>query len=179
MPPDTRTRILECSLTILRSGGSVSLESAATEAGLTKPGLMYYFPSKRALMLGLVDYVSERWAAGMERHIAGPVAEATPGELTRAYLEFALTGQFDGTDMVMFSDPRLTEPLCDRWRSQMNAWVVLPGDLPDDERARLTAVRLLADGVWFARATEVFPPHPADLDRIRSLAHDILENRSA
>lgn len=179
MSPDTRTRILERSLTLLRDGGSVSLESAAKEAGLTKPGLMYYFPSKRALMLGLVDYVGDRWAAGMEQFIDGPMGEAGPLELTRAYLEFALTGEFDGTDMVMFSDPRLVEPLCERWRTQMAAWIVLPESLHPDERSRLTAVRLLADGVWFARATNVFPPDPDDLDRIRSLANDILEKRSA
>lgn len=175
MSTGTRTRILDCSLAILRTGGTVTLESAAREAGLTKPGLMYYFPNKQALMLGLVDHVVDRWERLLVERLGTSVDVATPAEKIRAYLDFALTTTFDETDIVMLSDPRLRDPLSSRWTTQMAGWVDLPEGLSADERARLTAVRLLADGAWFASATKVFVPSTEDLDRIRTIALGLLE----
>ena len=48
--------------------------------------------------------------------------------------------------LVMFTDPRLREPLTERWNSRMGARVDVPETLPADQRARLHGVRLLADG---------------------------------
>jgi AcrR family transcriptional regulator len=175
MPTDTRTRILEGALDLLRSGGAVSLESAAERAGLTKPGLMYHFSTKEALMVGLVDHVVDRWETELT-HFAGADAKDVPvADRIRAYAEFALATDFDESDMVILSDPRLRQSLCSRWEQRMADWVVLPDDLPEAARGSLLAVRLLADGAWFASAANVLAPDRADRDRVLMVVRELLK----
>ncbi|MFD6059486.1 TetR/AcrR family transcriptional regulator [Rhodococcus wratislaviensis] len=175
MAGSSRLRILDGALSLLRSGGSVSLESAAVEAGVTKPGLMYHFPTKEALMVGLVNHVVDRWERKLVDLLGVPVAQARPEARIRAYADFALVTDFDATDIVMLSDPRLRESLSARWESRMAAWIDVPDDLPAAQRARLLAVRLLADGAWFASAASVFALSHADREQVRALALNLLE----
>lgn len=162
----------------LRRGSSVALESTAREVGISKPGLMYYFPTKEALMLGLVDYVALQWEKQLMSHLHGRIEEASPPQRIHAYVDFALTRNFDRTDIVMLSDPRLCEPLSARWSEQIAPWVHLPDELSADQRARLTAARLLADGAWFVGATNVFTPDHSACERLRAIAHALIEEAS-
>lgn len=59
----TRERILlGANVVALRDGiQNLTLEAVAEEAGLSKGGLLYHFPSKEALVAGLVDYFTERF----------------------------------------------------------------------------------------------------------------------
>lgn len=42
-------------------GGSITLARVAREAGLTKPGLMYHFATRDALMQAIVEHAATRW----------------------------------------------------------------------------------------------------------------------
>ena len=55
--PSQRDAALDAALDLLRDGGSLSLESAARAAGMSKPGLMYHFSTKEALVAALVDHL--------------------------------------------------------------------------------------------------------------------------
>src|SRR5690625_1868219 len=73
MATSARERILTAAKTLAEShdsvqGVTISLESVALQAGITKPGLMYHFPSKEALMLGLVDHAAEHWSWLLRNH---------------------------------------------------------------------------------------------------------------
>ena len=46
-------------------------------------------------------------------------------------------------------------------------------------RARLLAVRLMADGLWFDRAAGLLDEVGAEAERLRSLAADLLEEPAA
>lgn len=175
MTIDTRERILEAALQSLRDGRAVSLDSAARGAALTKPGLMHHFPSKEALMLGLVEHVAGRWERQLGRHLGGAPDDATPTDRIRAYVDYALDGDFDETDLVVFGDPRLRPALSARWTEMMARWFEVPADLPREMRGRLTAARLLADGVWFALSSGVFPPTESDRDDVRAVAYALLD----
>ena len=61
MRTDPRPAILAAAFTQLDAGRAVSLDSVARIVGLTKPGVMYHFPTKEALVLALVDSVLDRW----------------------------------------------------------------------------------------------------------------------
>ncbi|MCI2957133.1 TetR/AcrR family transcriptional regulator [Agromyces atrinae] len=174
MSTATRERILDTALEILRSGGTVTLDSASRESGLTKPGLMYYFPNKEALMLGLVDHVIERWERALRAALGSDPQHASARDRIRAYVDFALTTDFDETDIIMLADPRLREPLGARWVELLTPWFDLPDDLDAEERGRLTALRLLADGLWFASATQSFEPAEPERAYIRTLAEQLL-----
>ncbi|GAA1659248.1 TetR/AcrR family transcriptional regulator [Glycomyces endophyticus] len=169
----SRTQILDGAIAMLRAGESLSLESAAKHAGLTKPGLMYHFPTKEALMLALVDRVVDDWEGEVAGLLDGPVETAAPAARIGAYLEWALRGEADLSDLVMFADPRLCERLTARWVERMRPWLTVPEDLGPAERARLTAVRLIADGLWFADAMDNLPPDAQERAALRDLARSM------
>src|SRR5699024_8321180 len=79
MAESARERILTAAKTLAEShdsvqGVTISLESVSLQAGITKPGLMYHFPSTEALMLGLVDHAAEHWS-WLLRHHTGRASE--------------------------------------------------------------------------------------------------------
>lgn len=175
MASDTSTEILTAALKVLRDGGTVTLDSVAEEVGLTKPGLMYHFESKEALMTGVVDHVMTMWETRLEALLEKPVLETGPVERIRAYVEFCLSGEFDYTDLAMMADPRLREPLTTRWADRMSDWVAVPAEVNDEMRGRLVAARLIADGAWFAGASQLLEPSAAERERVRIVIDDLLK----
>ncbi len=178
MTRTTRTDILDGALEILRTGGTVTLESAARQAGLTKPGLMYHFATKQALMTALVDHVIDGYEQALGERLTGPMPEATAAARIAAYLEWSLAGSFDQSDLAMLTDPRLCGPLTERWAERLGAWLEVPRDLSSEQRGRLTAVRLIADGCWFADATGVLPLDADERAHVRRIAIDLVEGAS-
>lgn len=167
-------RILDGALELLRSGGTISLESAARHVGLSKPGVMYHFRTKQALMLALVDRVMDGWEQQMARRLPAPAEQVPARERLRAYLDWCLSGEFDETDLVMLTDPRLRGTLQERWSARVRPWVALPEDLPAEHRGPLVAVRLIADGAWFADASGVLALDPDERARVRAVADALL-----
>ncbi len=151
----SRSKILEGALDLIRNNQSVSLDSAAAAAGLTKPGLMYYYPSKAALMRAIVDHLLDFYEGRVAKTVPSP-DEASPEERLIAYARWMMDGS-DRADLVVFSDPRLTEELAARWSARMRPWVEVPADLPAERRARLLTLRAAAEGVWFANASGIHP----------------------
>ena len=174
MAPNTRAHILDGALQILRDGGTVTLESAARQAGVTKPGLMYHFATKQALMVGLVDHVIDGYERALEERLTGPASEASPAARIGAYLDWCMSGTFDQSDLAMLTDPRLCGPLTQQWAERLGPWVDVPPDLDPEERARLLAVRLLAEGAWFADATGVLPLGDGDRALVRGVADELM-----
>ena len=88
---DTRERILAAVRDLLAGGGpsAVTLEAVAARAGVSKGGLLYHFPSKAALYVGLLEQVRDTVTAEMGRRAAS-------GDAARAFLEYALPE--DGAD---------------------------------------------------------------------------------
>lgn len=174
MTTSSRTRVLDGALELLRNGGTISLESAARQVGLSKPGVMYHFPTKEALMLALVDRVMDGWDEQMARRLPAPAEQAPARERLRAYLDWCLSGEVDETDLVMLTDPKLRGTLKERWAARLTPWLALPEDLPAECRGRLLAVRLIADGVWFADAADVLALDADERVRVRAVADALL-----
>ena len=108
--PSLRDEALDRAVDLLRDGESLSLDSVARATGLTKPGLMYHFPTKEGLMTALVDRVVDRVRARAGRAPAGRRDESDHRvERLAAYLRWALAVPHDGSDLVMLSDPRLRD----------------------------------------------------------------------
>jgi AcrR family transcriptional regulator len=173
--PVGRAQILDGALQTLSGGGTLSLDSIARRVGLTKPGLMYHFPTKQALMLALVDHVVDRWDAQLRARLGCDPDDATPRDRMLAYLDWSLSGDFDRADLVALADPRLSEPLRERFAERMEPWLRRPARLPAAERTRLTAVRLLADGAWFADASGILPLTRAERRSTKALARTLLD----
>ncbi|WP_375390222.1 TetR/AcrR family transcriptional regulator [uncultured Amnibacterium sp.] len=171
----TRDTAIDSALALLRTGGSVSLDSVANAVGLTKAGLMHHFPTKAALMLALVDRVVDRWEAELDARLPAEPGRATPRERVLTYLDWCLSPALDPADLVMVADPRLRVPLTERWCARFEPWFGVSPGLPADERGRIAAVRLLADGAWFATASGMMPPAEDERAVVRAAARGILE----
>lgn len=174
MRSNSRRDILDHALDVLRSGDPVTLDSAAHQAGLTKPGLMYHFGTKEALMLALVDHVVDRYETELAKTAGGTIADLSPAERVLAYLRWSLQAEFDASDLVMVADPRLREPMIQRWNERIEPWIAVPSELPVAERARLNMVRLIADGAWFSESSGAAPLPADERDQVYRTAREIL-----
>lgn len=171
----SREQILESALARLRAGASVSLASVADQAGLSKPGVMYHFPTKEALMIGLIDHVLDAWEQALSARLGRPVEEADARERHRAYLHWTFQTQFDPGDLVVFADPRLRPILTEHWAKRMHHWIAIPAEFPAEQRARLTAVRLIADGLWIDDALGLHSVEAEERRALLALADELLE----
>lgn len=160
MRPSHRAAILDAALRVLeRDGGAdLSYDAVAREADLTKAGVMYHFATREDLVRAVVGHVAARWDAAMRDVLGGDPALATPAQRFRAYVQVAVTSDPSRADVAVFADalyrPRHAAP----WREAFEPWFDLTDCTDAEERDRLTTARLAADGLWLARATDLFSP---------------------
>ena len=173
MRQSSRDAILDAALALVRRREPVSLDSVAHAAGLTKPGLMYHFKTKEALMLGVVDRVAQGQARELNELLAS-VDPASPWPRLTAYVRWTLSEPVDEADLAMMADPRLRDVLTRRWEEHFEPWVAIPDGLDPSTRARLEGARFLAEGVWFADASGALPLHERDRPGVRALAESLL-----
>jgi AcrR family transcriptional regulator len=84
-PARTRQAVLEAAARLVAERGSkVSLDLVAHAAGVSKGGLLHHFPSREALLVGLVEAWLARFDLAVERHLDS--SDDRPGRLTRAYI---------------------------------------------------------------------------------------------
>ena len=156
--------MLDAAAAYLGEHGTISLETAARAAGVTKAGLMYHFGTKAELLTAVLDRILDQQLADLRRRVDDP--DSITDRLA-AYVDWAC-------DLVMFTDPRLREEMTERWVERLEPWLAVPDRLPAAERHRLLSARLLADGVWFAGASGTLPLPAAQLRGVRRVAHELL-----
>ncbi|MFF5235458.1 hypothetical protein [Dactylosporangium sp. NPDC000521] len=96
----------------------------------------------------------------------------------RAYAQASLTGPHDRAEFAIYFDAMYRDALTDAWVRRLRPWLTLPDELPPATRARLTAVRLAADGYWIAAATGVFTPSETDRVLLAALIDELLEDET-
>ncbi|MGO9963028.1 MAG: TetR/AcrR family transcriptional regulator [Acidimicrobiales bacterium] len=161
---ETRERILHgAEEVVLRDGvAHLTLEAAAIEAGISKGGILYHFPTRAALVAAMVERLGSRFDEDLDREGA---RSGRPGAFTLAYLEAGFGPPSDdhasrerrlGAAVIagVASDPELLEPLRQRFATWQHALTV-DGISP----VSASLLRLAADGLWF---TELFALAPLD-----------------
>lgn len=163
--PATRKRILDAAETLILEGGpgALVLDEVARRAEVSKGGLLYHFPSKRALVDGLLERLIDRF---QEQQATQAAEEAnTPGGWTRAYLDATVARDGSPADesahllaslLVNFGEDKAAlDPLRDafgRWQEEIEKGAADPvGD---------TIVRLAADGLWMTQLLGLKPLPP-------------------
>lgn len=174
MASTTRTRILDGGLELWRTHQAVTLELAAEKAGVTKPGLMYHFATRRDLVEGLVDHVLDGYDVELTRRAGAAAEDLGPVQRLAAYARWALTSSFDLADLAALSDPRLRAVMLERWTDRMARWLWLPDELAPADRARLEAVRLIADGAWLESACHPGGPDRSARAQVLAVVEDLL-----
>lgn len=167
MRPSNRTAIIEAAHRVAeRQGGAdFSYETTATEAGLTKAGVLYHFPSREDLALAVVEYVAKSWEEAMLEALGRPLTDATPAQRIRAYVEVAAGDDVSRADFAVYADALCRPAHVGPWNTVFSGWFDLDG-CSADLRARLMTARFAADGLWVAKATGTLPPSTDEHDEL-------------
>ena len=154
--PSRRTSLLRAAAAVVRRAGAeaLTLDAVAAEAGVSKGGLLYHFPTKDALIQGLLVAALDRFDDALASQ---PRIE--PGDLGRAYLGITAVGASEDSSLiaVIAQRPELMAPM----RARYTQWTAaLVADAADPVEAWV--MRLTADGLWLADMLDLAPPD-ADL----------------
>jgi AcrR family transcriptional regulator len=152
-----------CRVVLAEGAQGLTLEATAREAGVSKGGLLYHFPSKEALIGGMIEQFCVGFEAALERELlADP--QSGPGRWARAYIRAsfssdAMLGSEAGAALLaaVAAAPELLDGVrvhFARWQAQAEADGLPP--------ALATLLRLAVDGAWFADLLE-FAPAKGDL----------------
>ncbi|HPU28587.1 MAG TPA: TetR/AcrR family transcriptional regulator [Phycisphaerae bacterium] len=144
-----RDRLLDAAERLAGRSGlqNFTLEAVANEAGVSKGGLLYHFPSKSALITAIVQRLADRCEADQQAALAE--APNCPGAFARAYVAVR-TDPLDPGELRVHAallaaagtDPRFLDP----FREKMAGWQArLEADGIEPEVALI--VRLAIDGM--------------------------------
>jgi AcrR family transcriptional regulator len=166
--PSTREVILQAADRVVVEEGvaGMTLEAVAREAGVSKGGLLYHYPSKEALIRGMIGRLIEGFRDALGREFAEERA-STSGRWSRAYIR----ASFDedrwylevsaGLLAAVAEDPTLLDPLRKAFEDGQR-WAERDGLDP----AVATLVRLAADGLFFAELLGFAPPEGQLRERV-------------
>ncbi len=159
---DTKARIVDAAEeVVLRDGvARLTLDAAAAEAGLSKGGVLYHFPTRDALVAGMVDKIIEAFDEDIEHLLEG---DEGAGSFTRAYIRATMAPSEHRPDRedrlgaaliaAAAAEPSLLVPLqraADRWQARLES------DGLDPTVA--TVLRLACDGLWLCDLFGLAPP---------------------
>lgn len=167
--PSRRALLLQAANAVARREGAaaLTLDAVAAEAGVSKGGLLYHFPTKEALILGLLEDALSRFDTAMEEMRRGT---STAG----AYLAATAFGTDPDGDASLIpalaQRPELMEPLqqkYQRWTEKMLQEGLDP--------VEVWICRLVADGLWLSDTLRLTPPDPEIRAQIVQRLHRQLE----
>lgn len=166
----TRTALLDAANRIVLERGveHLTLELTAQEAGVSKGGLLYHFPSKEALIKGMIQYYLDRFTADLTA-AAQRTDDQIAGRWTRSYL---YTTYYDyqrnprmssGLLAAVATNPALLTPM----QQTFAEWVrLLEQDGIDPTLAMI--IRLAVDGLWLVELFGLAPPDAEMREKILS-----------
>ena len=158
MRSSNKTRILDAAIRVINREGvrAITFESVSIEAGLTRGGLLYHFPSREALLRGIDAHLLQAWEASMEALMGKSADQSSPQERHAVFMRVSAQSATRAELVFMLEsmDPdNGTVP----WREAMERWA--PGSpvsgadgQPDPVAMDAFIARLAADGLWIHEA---------------------------
>ncbi|MEW2630410.1 TetR/AcrR family transcriptional regulator [Streptomyces sp. NPDC048389] len=172
-----RDRLLDAVERLLVNGGvdAVRLDAVAAEAGVSKGGLLHHFPSKHALVAGVVQRLVDRFEAGL------PGPGAPPGAFTTAWLDASIpqeSPEHGGADpdampmalLAAAAGPEVLDVLqrhYREWQERLDTDGLPPGVS--------ALVRMTVDGWWTARLLGLAPPRGAAHTELRTMVRELID----
>ena len=135
----------------------MTLEAVAKEAGVSKGGLLYHFPSKDALVEGLINSMiqglSERIRKAYEEDEFGTNRGRWLRALTRANFQSRDQKLSSGLSAALILNPDLLEANREAYQARQ---ALIEQDGVDVVLANI--IRLVGDGLWFSELFGFAPP---------------------
>jgi AcrR family transcriptional regulator len=145
----TQQSIIAAARRIVQRDGvaHLTIEAVAREAGFSKGGVLYHFPTKDSLIEGMITSFLEEFEQDLARALA---QEEGPGRWLRAYIRSCQSEEMEvetinGLIAALATNPHLLEPMRQHYRTWQTR--VERDGLPP---ALATVLRLAMDGLWFA-----------------------------
>jgi AcrR family transcriptional regulator len=153
----TRETVLKAAAQIIvRLGVSAfTIDAVAHEAGVTKGGVLHHFPSKEALINGLIEQVIEAFNTHLTAELAAEPA-GQPGRWLRAYIRTVFSMQYEDKNLIpaLAAAVAADHKALDRIRHNLEqSQLAAVNDGIDPVQA--TIIRLAVDGVVFARSLSI------------------------
>ena len=155
-PPISKELILDAAESVVREVGAthMTLEAVAERAGISKGGLLYNFPSKDALLQGMITRMMEALETARQRareHLKNKDAD----ELT---VEVKMLADLDAADTcrgatflaVMANQPELVRPFHESISRRFSEKILL-----GDESPQASVVYLAAMGLHLSRLLNI------------------------
>ncbi|MNO12324.1 HTH-type transcriptional regulator RutR [compost metagenome] len=163
-----RMLIILAAIEVMRElgGEQLTLELVAKRAGVSKGGLLYHFPSKEALVNGVVESLTNSFESDLEKRIGED--QTRTGRWSRAYIESTFDDNGVGNDVgpVLASALYLNPESLNGIRSAYEEWQrKIENDGLDPVQS--TIARLAADGLWIAEMFGLAPPDKELKQRVR------------
>lgn len=175
---NTHKSILEAANRVVIEQGvdHMTLEMVAKEAGISKGGLLYHFPNKEALIIGMINDYLERFTRDF--YATAENDKEISGRWARAYLTttFAdnqrIPRMSSGLLAAIATNPSLLSPL----QARFQEWVgLLDQDGIDPTLA--TIVRLVADGLWMVELFGLAAPDSLMKERVLHAMESLMTDK--
>ncbi|GAA1126952.1 TetR/AcrR family transcriptional regulator [Citricoccus alkalitolerans] len=150
MRTSKREQILADAVGLIEERGieSVTFENLADASGLSKSGLIYHFPSRHELLLGIHTHMAEVWAEELVEAAGGAAEDVSEAARLRAVV-VTMGSNAPRAELLMALDAGTHPDFSAPWARVDQAWLPSPEPATDSEQAQAAyLVRLMADGLW-------------------------------
>ncbi len=158
-----KVEILHAASKIVSERGilNLTLEATALEAGVSKGGLLYHFPSKDALVKGMIDHLAENYQEKLTTIVDNSVD--VKGRWIKSYVEVTFKTPYENKDMQagLLAAKAVNGELLEPIRELYTTWQEeIENDGIDPTLA--TIIRLATDGIWLL---ELYDIHYMDKEK--------------
>lgn len=162
MRPSSKTKLLDAAVAVVAREGiaGLTLEGVAGEAGLTKAGLLYHFPSKELLVLAVQVHVVGRLEEDLLAELGEPLEDASAERRMATYAGSVLSGAVRDAELRFMLESLAHPELAGPWDAFMERWAPLPSTTTQPALDLLLA-RMALDGLWLFDSTSSIPLTPA------------------
>lgn len=157
--PSNRPSILDAAVRVMARDpiATVTIDAVATEAGLTKAGVLYHFPSKKDLLVAVQEHLSEEWEARLIAVAGGPADQVPLPRRVAAYARVSAESA-SRAELVLMIEATAAPEIAAPMRSAIDRWVPsVDAALRDPELWPYVLTRLAADGLWVGDTDKDLP----------------------
>lgn len=175
--PKAREKILEAARRIVeqRGAGHLTYEELVLESGVTRGGITYHFPTKEALLKGLIEADIASWECAADTLTTDcpcPQTGALLGQI-RCNLDPQDSGHkrfVSGLMSAATIDPSLLDPIRAHQRRKFSEWRW------DDADLMRYLMLLAAEGVFWQEVFDLNPMPPEARARIAALIERLAQH---
>jgi len=154
--PTRKVEILLAAAKIVKEQGifNLTLEATAAKAGISKGGLLYHFPSKEALVKGMVEHLAQNYEYKVAANVERSVVEK--GKWTKSYVDATFNNNNENMDMQagLLAAKAVNTELLNPIRELFSKW---QSEIEHDgiDPIKATIIRLATDGIWLSELFDI------------------------